>query len=174
MRCKILVTFIACCVSGASFGYIVDGSRINRPSMLSYAKSKLQNRGVIEQGPGGLAYLKVPDSYIKELFQQIHIPGYEMANVHQVSIFNENEARSVTLLQELGRTVQFKPLGFYTVVVDDQEFFMLAIDAPELSQIRQKYGLSEQLENHAFNITIGVRKLEAHNELATTMTADNS
>lgn len=168
MRGKFLVSIIALCVSGATFAYIVDGSRINRPSMLSYAKSKLQNRGIIEQGPGGLAYVRVPDSYIKELFQQIHIPGYEMANKSQISIFNEYEAKDISILQELGQTVQFKPLGFYTIVVDDQEFFMLAVEAPELSLIRQKYGLSEQLENHSFNIMIGVRKIQAHNELHTT------
>lgn len=165
MRGTVLLGIIALSVSSTSFGYIVDGSRINRPSMLSYAKSKLQNRGVIEQTANGIAYLRVPDSYIKELYQQIHIPGYEMANKAHISIFNEHEAQNISVLQELGQTIQFKPLGFYTVVVDDQEFFMLAIEAPELSMIRQKYGLSEQLENHAFNITIGVRKLEAHNEL---------
>ena len=165
MRVRVWLGIAALIVSGTSFGYIVDGARINRPSMLSYAKSKLSNRGVIEQSATGLAYLKVPDSYIKELFQQIHIPGYELPSISQISIFNELEAKGVSVLQELGQTIQFKPLGFYTVVVDDQEFFMLAIEAPQLSQIRQKYGLSEQLENHSFNITIGVRKLQAHNEL---------
>lgn len=88
-----------------------------------------------------------------------------MVNQVKVSIFSELEAKNIAKLQELGKTIQFKPLGFYTIVVDDQEFFMLAIEAPELAQIRKKYGLSEQLENHAFNITIGVRKLQAHNEL---------
>lgn len=165
---KILTVTIALALSTQAFAYIVDGSRINRPSMLSYAKSRLQNRGIIEQNPNGLAYLKVPDNYIKELYQQIHIPGYELAPSAKVSIFNEIEAQDIAALQELGQTIQFKPLGFYTLVVDDQEFFMLAIEAPQLSQIRKKYGLSEQLENQAFNITIGVRKLQAHNELEST------
>ncbi len=156
---------MALCVSTASFGYIVDGSRINRPSMLSYAKSKLQNRGVIEQAAGGPAYLKVPESYIKELHKQIQIPGYELPAISRISIFDETEAKNISVLQELGQTVQFKPLGFYTIVVDDQEYFMLAVEAPQLSQIRQKYGLTEQLENQSFNITIGVRKMQAHNEL---------
>lgn len=165
MRLQVLIGTLAVLISSTTFGYIVDGARINRPSMLSYAKSKLQNRGIIEQMDNGLAYLKVPDSYIKELHQQIHIPGYELPTATQISIFNELEAKDIAALQELGETVQFKPLGFYTIVVDDQEFFMLAIEAPQLSQIRQKYGLTEQLENQAFNLPIGVRKLQAHNEL---------
>lgn len=165
MRIQACFALMALLGSGTTFGYIVDGSRINRPSMLSYAKSKLQNRGIIEQTTNGIAYLKLSDNYIKELNQQIHIPGYELPAVALVSIFNETEAASIPVLQELGQTIQFKPLGFYTAVVDDQEYFMLAIEAPELAHIRQKYGLTEQPENHAFNITIGVRKLQAHNEL---------
>lgn len=165
MRTQIFLGITAFCLASTSFGYIVDGSRINRPSMLSYAKSKLQNHGVIEQSPEGLAYLKVPESYIKELYRQIHLPGYELPTQAQISIINEHEAKNIVSLQELGQTIQFKPLGFYTIVVDDQEFFMLAIDAPELSKIRQKYGLSDMIENHAFTIPIGVKKLEEHNEI---------
>mgnify|MGYP000945023827 CR=1 FL=1 len=47
---KICVGILMLCLYGTAQGYIVDGTRINRPSMLSYAKSKLQNRGIIEQG----------------------------------------------------------------------------------------------------------------------------
>lgn len=165
MRVQIIAAIIATFISQGAYAYIIDGSRINRPSMLSYAKSKLQNRGTIEQSASGLAYLKVPENYIKELYQQIHIPGYEMPRLSVVSIFDEEEAKNVAVLPELGQTVQFKPIGFYTTVVDDEEFFMLAIDAPQLSQIRQKYGLPDQIEDKAFNIVIGVKKREAHNEL---------
>jgi hypothetical protein len=162
---KTFIGIAALCMSSTTFAYIVDGSRINRPSLLSYAKNKLQNRGIIEQSPNGLAYLNVPESYIKELYRQIHLPGYELPTQAQISIINELEAKNITSLQELGQTIQFKPLGFYTIVVDDQEFFMLAIDAPELSAIRKKYGLSETIENHAFTVPIGVKKIEADNEL---------
>lgn len=166
MRTKIAIGTVLLCISSLSSAYIVDGARINRPNMLSYAKSNLQNLGIIEQTANGVAYLKVPDNYINELYQQIHIPGYELPQQTQIFIFNENEAKGIATLQELGQTVPFKPLGFYTVVVDNQEFFMLAIDSPELSGIRQKYGLTEKLEDHAFSITIGVRKIETQDELS--------
>lgn len=161
---KICVGILMLCLYSTAQGYIVDGTRINRPSMLSYAKSKLQNRGIIEQGLDGLAYLKVPENYITELHRQILLPGYELPNQTQISIINQHEAKNIVNFQELGRTIEFRPLGFYTVVVDDQEFFMLAIDAPELSTLRQKYGLSANLEDHSFNIAIGVKKLTAHEE----------
>ncbi len=171
MHNRIFVGILTICFAGISLGYIVDGSRINRPRMLSYAKSKLQNYGIIEQTSGGLTYLKVSDRYIRELFQQIQMPGYELPNGAKISIINEQEAKNIAKLQELGQIIKFKPLGFYTIVEDDLEYFMLAVDAPELSSIRQKYGLSEKLENHSFTITIGVRQLEAHNEAENTIPA---
>lgn len=165
MNIKIAILVLLLGISNTSFAYIVEGIRIQRPSMLSYATSKLQNRGIIEQTDGGIAYLKVPENYINELYKQIRIPGYELPQQAKMCIINESEAKSIAALQELGQTVKFKPLGFYTIVVDNQEFFMLAIDAPELSAIRQKYGLTEKLEDHAFGLTIGVRTIAVHNEL---------
>lgn len=171
MHQRILVGFLTVCLTGTSLGYIVDGSRISLPRMLSYANSKLENHGTIEQASGGLTYLKVSDGYIRELFQQIQTPGYALPNGAKISVINEQEAKNITKLQELGKTITFKPLGFYTIVEDDLEYFKLAVDAPELSSIRQKYGLSEKLENHAFTITIGVRQLEGHNEAENTIPA---
>jgi hypothetical protein len=165
MRSKLFVAIITLSLCSTCFGYIVDGSRINRPRMLSYAQSKLQNHGTVEQTSVGSTYLKVPDAYIKELFKQIQMPGYEMPNKSQISIINEREAKGISSLHELGQTVQFKPLGFYTIMEDNLEYFMLAVDAPELSTIRTKYGLSEKLENHAFTIIIAVREVKAHDEL---------
>lgn len=165
MRAKVLIAITAFCLCGNTLAYIVDGSRIIRPNMLSYAKSKLQNHGTIEQAADGLTYLKVPDAYIKELFKQIEIPGYEMTNKSQISIINENESKEISNLLELGQIIKFKPLGFYTIMEDNLEYFILAVDAPELSSIRTKYGLSEKLENHAFTITIAVREVNVHDEI---------
>lgn len=169
MQNKVIIGILAVCFTSVCFGYIVDGSRISRPTMLSYAKSKLQNNGVIEQSSDGIAYLKISDGYIRELFQQIQVPGYQLPSSSNISVINKQEAQEITQLQELGQTINFKPLGFYTIVEDDLEYFMLAVDAPELSLIRQKYGLSEKLENHAFKVIIGVRQLQAHNEARNTL-----
>ncbi len=162
---QLLAGICALFVASTSFAYIVDGSRISRPRLLAYAKSKLANHGVIEQNGNGISYLKVSDEYIRDLLHQIQQPDYQLPKAAHISIFSELEARNLSPLKELGQTVPFNPLGFYTIVVDDQEYLMLAVDAPELSNIRKKYGLSERLENHAFTVTIGVRKIQAHNEL---------
>lgn len=162
---KIMIVVIALCSCGSSVAYIVDGSRINRPHMLSYAKSKLPNQGTVEQTAAGSTYLKVPDVYVKELFKQIQMPGYKLPHKSQISIINEYEAKGISSLLELGQTVKFKPLGFYTIMEDNLEYFILAVDAPELSSMRTKYGLSEKLEDHAFTITIAVREIKVQDQL---------
>lgn len=161
-------------ISSVSHAYIVDGSRVNQPRLLSYAKDALQNQGTIQQNPNGFTYVRVPDSYITDLLQKVARPGFGVPSYTQrnavhgahIVIMTEEETKNIKGLPELGQTVQFKPLGFYTIVIHDKEYFMLAVDAPELSELRKKYGLSEKLDNHAFHLTIGVRHLTAENELA--------
>lgn len=174
MAARMILGVVALCFASTSFAYIVDGSRISQPRLLTYAKNRLQNHGTIEQTADGYTYVKVSDSYVTELMKQItpakfENPRYDRQQVvhgAHISLMYENEAKTISKLQELGQTVDFTPLGFYTVVINDKEYFMLAVDAPELSKIRQKYGLPEKIENHAFHITIGVRELKADNELA--------
>lgn len=174
MTLKYIVGIMALCFSTISGAYIVDGSRINQPKMLSYAKHKLENFGTIQQNPDGFTYVKVSDKYITELLRQISRPGFVIpsyaykhpVNGAHICVIPEGEAKQVGVLKELGQLVHFKPLGFYTVVLHDKEYFMLAVDAPELSQLRKKYGLPEKLDNHAFHITIGMRQLSIENELA--------
>lgn len=170
---KLLVGLLAFCCSGVNLAYIVDGSRINRPKLLSFAKEKLQNQGIIEQARNGFAYVKLPDSYVYELINHsyqadFNLPRYktsEPRNGALISIIDADESKHIKQLQEIGTIVNFKPLGFYTIVDHDQEYLRLAVDAPELSNIRLKYGLSEKLADHAFSITVGVRQLTAENEL---------
>lgn len=150
--------------SAGCMGYIVDGARVHQPKLLSYASEQLPNQGTIEQTDDGLTYLKIPEQYITALIK--HLPAYSnQANDSKIDIIEPTETAKSMKIQELGRTVNFRPLGFYTVVENDKEYFRLAIDAPELSALRAKYGLSKQLDNQAFHITIGVRELKYHNEL---------
>jgi len=169
--------FLCACLilmsSSAAQAYIVEGLRINKPSLLSYATDKLQNKGIVEQEQDGFTYVKLDEEYIAALIKHSHLPDFnlptytaeQLKNIARIGIIAADESKNIKQLQELGKIIHFKPLGFYTVVDHDKEYFMLAVDAPELSSIRLKYGLSEKLSNHAFAITIGVRQLTAENEL---------
>jgi hypothetical protein len=161
--------------AGSGAAYIVDGSRVNQPRLLSYAKEALQNQGVLQQNSDGFTYVHVPDQYIQDLLHKVARPGFGIPQFSQnnaisnayITVMTADETKNIKELREIGQTIHFKPLGFYTVVIHDKEYFMLAVDAPSLSEIREKYGLSAKPENHAFNLTVGVRRLTSENELAT-------
>jgi len=166
MRIRTLVVLITCFYAGILWAYIVDGSRVNQPRLLSFAKTKLKNKGTIQQAANGGTYLKISDQYIYDLIRQVKKQGFELPNSGAlIDFIAADEAIDLNHMAELGATVEFQPLGFYTIVQDDQEFFMLAVEAPILSSLRQKYGLSEKLEDHEFKLVVGVRQLEKHDEL---------
>jgi hypothetical protein len=167
MAIRLFVLILTLSFGTQAFAYIVDGSRVNQPRLLSFAKTQLQNYGTLHQGSDGATYLKVADKYIRDLIKQIRRPGFKApkSGAH-IAVIQQEEAKGIMSLKEIGQKVPFKPLGFYTIVNDDKEYFMLAIDSPELCNLRKSYGLTAQLENHAFSLVIGVRQLEAHNQLA--------
>ena len=159
------IAILTVCCSGAALAYIVEGTKVQQPKLLSFATEKLKNQGTIEQNANGLTYVKLSEEYVAQLIKQINRPGFKIPNTAHICIIRETESKNIKQLHELGQTVHFKPLGFYTVVNHDVEYFMLAVDAPELSNIRLKYGLSKQLGNQAFSVVIGERQLSAENEL---------
>lgn len=165
MTLRIIIFGFLLCLGRPTWAYIVDGVRILRPQMLTFAKTKLLNQGTLEQNLRGETYLKLPPTYMQKLFSQIPTPGYQLPLVAKISVINDLEAKKLPHLQEVGKTIAFQPLGFYTIMEDNLEYLMLAIDAPELSCIRAKYGLSAKLDNQAFALALGVRKVVAHNEL---------
>lgn len=152
--------------SNSCMAYIVDGSRVNQPRLLAFAKAKLKNEGVIQATANGGTCLKVDDQYLHALIRQVKAQGFEIPKAGAlIDFIAPDEGRALSGVAELGTTIRFEPLGFYTFVQDDQEYFMLAVEAPELSHLRLKYGLSEKLSNHEFNLIVGVRTISAHNEL---------
>jgi len=166
MIAKVTLAILMLAISTPNYAYIVDGLRLNQPKLLSFAKNKLQNQGTLRQAKDGSTYLQIADRYTSELIRQAARPGFELPKERpSISVIRESETPNVKALQELGQTVKFKPIGFYTVVQHDKEYLMMAVEAPELDALRKKYGLSAQPDNHAFNITIGVRQLVAENEL---------
>lgn len=163
---QVLSASLIFCLSNTAFAYIVDGSRVNQPRLLSYARDALQNHGTLQQNQEGFAFVQISDEYAQDLLRKMARPGFGIATGAQITVMTPSETKGIKQLRELGQKINFVPLGFYTIVIHDKEYIMLAVDAPELSEIRRSYGLPEKLENHAFNLTVGVRNITFENELA--------
>lgn len=145
-----------------SCAYIVEGTRVHKPKMLNYINEMLNNTGTIEQTENGV-YLQLSEEYLRKLTKML--PDYILPNNAKICIITKNESKKLAHLAESGKKIKFKPLGFFKVVNDEKEYFMLAVDSPELSEIRQKYGLGASLNDEAFNLTLGIKNLNIENEL---------
>ena len=159
---------VHCCV----YAYAVDGLRVYDPQLLQYVKDYMPKTGTLKKNNNGYVYVEVDNKYVTAVLQQLKGSGYRpnpgLSNLGaHISVMYEGETAG-KLIKEDGRRISFQPLGFYKVVLDDQEYFMLEIDAPDLAKIRSKYGLAPKLNSHAFHITVGVRKYtdNAEDELA--------
>jgi hypothetical protein len=126
-----------------------------------FAKTHLPTEGKLVQTSDGFAYVKVDDRYIHDLFPKLKAPGYgtppyfsrkDAPGAH-ISVFYENER---VVVSEVGKSFNFTLKDI--VVVEPKKgvkYIVLMVNAPELEQLRQKYGLKPKLNNHEFHITIG-------------------
>ena len=145
------------------YAYVVDGLKVHNPDLLKYVREYMPRTGVLKTTSNGFVYVDIDDNYIKQVLKQLRDTNYTLnkgaSNIGaHISVMYEDENKNKKF-KEYGKKIKFEPLGFYSVVMDDQEYLMLAIDAPELAKIRTKYGLSSKLNNHAFHITLGVKKI---------------
>jgi hypothetical protein len=131
-----------------------------------YAKEHLAHEGVLVQNSDGYAYLKVNDNYIHDLFPRLKAePGFQKppyfrrkdAPGAHVSVAYEDEKVKFV---EAGKTYQFTITNIRAIEVNkNTSYIILDIYAPELEELRKRYGLSPKLKNHQFHITIA-KKIE--------------
>ena len=157
-------------IASTSTAFMTDGFKVSNPQLLAYTKNNLSALGTLQKTKQGYVYVTVSEKYITDLLSRLKLPDFvapRYANdmgAH-ISVMYEAETESLGKIAELGEEITFEPLGFYKVVIHDKEFYMLAVDAPKLSYLREKYGLSKKLQGHEFHITIGVKQLTGDYEL---------
>lgn len=137
--------------------------------IVAYASENLPLEGVLRIKQDGFAYIKVDDAYIHDLFPLLELsregfkePPYfrskEAPGAH-ISVFYEDED---ILPSEIGETFHFTLKKIVIVRTRDARYAVLQVDAPELEQLRQKYGLSRKLHGHEFHISLAKQKMARH------------
>lgn len=140
-----------------------------------------QHTGTLKQKDNGYLYLEVSKEFIAEILPLIEAEGKMVPPKHykskkgigaHISVMYENEQiqNEIWKIKELGQEFSFSVKELRTVKLTKdnkmKKLWLLAVDAPELEQLRQSYGLSPLLKGHAFHITIctqvpGVQEKEA-------------
>jgi hypothetical protein len=133
---------------------------------------KIEHKGVLKQKENGYLYLEVPNTFISEILPLIDAPGTIVPPRHysskkgigaHISVMYENEQieNEIWEIEELGNEYTFAVLELRTVKLNQnnkmRKLWLLAVDAPALEQLRERYGLSPKLKGHDFHITIGTQ-----------------
>lgn len=133
---------------------------------------QFEQQGVLKQKDNGYLYIEVCKDYIAESLPLIDAPGKIVPPRHytskkgigaHISVMYENEQidNEIWSIDELGQTYPFKVMEIRTVKLNKdnklKKLWLIAVSAPELEQLRTKYGLSPKLKGHDFHITIGTQ-----------------
>ncbi len=136
--------------------------------VVAYADLHLSKTGVLIQKKDGYAYVKVDDGYIRDLFPRLNVAAeYKMPPYFRrsdspgahISVVYENEH---VKLKEQGQFFKFTLTRIRVVKVNAKtSYIVLDVSAPELEKLRQRYGLSPQLQHHEFHITLAKKTIES-------------
>lgn len=136
-------------------------------AILNYIQETLPQSGVLKESEG-FVYVDVDDAYIHKLILFIQQEGFEeppyfgdgLVGAH-ISVMDPGEVEKygVGKIQEFGERVDFVLKECHVVHPPQwreiDEVYFVAVEAPELDRIREKYGLPKKL--YDFHITIGVK-----------------
>lgn len=129
---------------------------------------QLPHQGVLQDNGKGYIYLKVDDSYIKDVFPLLRAEGYkepayfrrpDSPGAH-ISVFYEEETRGLTKkITEIGQDFSFVPDRIETVRNGRNRYIILKVTSPDLEALRKKYGLRPLLQGHDFHVTLAVQRV---------------
>jgi len=141
------------------------------PHLALVAKAKtFQNTGVVIQHQD-YVFLKIDDAFIHDLYEDLKLfkgvekPDYftdpKTVGAHITILYPEEN--TMLKAEDLGQFHSFQVKDLCKAHWGGKEYFVLAVEAPTLSALRETYHLSPEpqflQQNINFHITIGVRAL---------------
>lgn len=145
-----------------------DDSPKDRAKILDHIFYNFPESGTLCQDKDGFVFVDISDDYINQLLQYIlpenfeSPPFFQRANGHgaHISVIYSHEAKKNRIkIKEAGQSIYFKVTDCKIVDSNQPQWeatCILKIEAPNLVNLRKKYGLAEL--NYDFHITIGVKK----------------
>lgn len=160
MRYLVWITILLSYGSSAQ-AYIIEGRAIKNEALMTYIKDNMPNHGLLKINKAGHLYLELEKGYINKLNSRLANKDFlPLNNVtdHTLAINppdNSILTDKLTLIPQIGKMVEFKPIGLYLRAEDDKEFYILSVRIPEL-----------KAPHNTFDIKIAVKNLVHFNELA--------
>ncbi|CEG58221.1 hypothetical protein [Legionella fallonii] len=142
-------------------------TKLNNDKLLQAARA-LELSGILARSTNNLIYLDIDDAYIHHLYpllnqQQATKPNYfgpSLIGAHISVIYPEETF--IFDEKDLGKKYQFKIRELVIAEINLKKYYALLVDCPDLLKLRNKHGLSEQLNFKGYwidlHITIGVSR----------------
>ncbi|CDR35181.1 hypothetical protein [Criblamydia sequanensis] len=126
--------------------------------------------GILKQKDNGYLYVQVDNRFVTQILPLIQVDGKIVPPVHvtskkgigaHISVMYENERidNEIWTITELGSEFSFQVIELRTVKIVKEgkakKLWLLAVSCPELSVLRESYGLKPLLKGHDFHITLG-------------------
>lgn len=162
----ILILILAFSPLAAKIDYQVQ----NQTVALKKAQS-LSTTGILKQKENGFVYLDVSNEFITAILPLLDHQGEIFARPTairsigaHISVFDEGEK---IMPKELGKSFSFSvnEIRNFTLHTRDglKKLWVIAIESPELEQLREKYGVTAKLKGYDFHITLGKQMPKAAN-----------
>lgn len=156
---------------------------LNQPAIQDYKIDEKQTHvleiarslpaiGVLKQKPNGYVYLDISNEYITKIFPNLILDGFlrptdsfgSEEGAHISVISDKEESANIEDLLGKEFTFEVKELRFVeswntgkygTMMNHTGNRWMIAVEAPELEQLRMQAGLTPLMDGHDFHISIG-------------------
>jgi len=163
MNIKNKVIFFLCYIvlSFSSLGAKDDFRLEDQPNALEQAHS-IKSCGVLKQKENGFVYLDVSNEFVTSILPLLEHEGRlsprptssKSIGAH-ISVFYEKEE---IVPKELGEVFSFKVKEIRTFTLSSRDglkkLWVIAVDSPELGQLRESYGLSPKLKGYDYHISL--------------------
>jgi len=165
---KFLVTALLAASLVSPVFAAVDYQVENQPCVIEKVV-QFEQKGILKQKDNGYLYVEVSNDFIAETLPLIVAQGKLVPPRHfaskkgigaHISVIYENELiqNEIWEIAELGQEFTFSVMELRTVKLTRdnkmKKLWLIAVAAPGLEKLREKYGLSSRLKGHDFHITI--------------------
>jgi len=126
----------------------------------------------ILQTSDGFVYADVPNSIFNAFLPLLNDDGAEKppknerhfddVGAHITVIKSKEIEQNNIFFNDVGRTIHYKMLGVRKVEDPDgwdeiESVWFIAVESPDLEELRVKYGLTPRIKDHLFHITLAVK-----------------
>jgi len=130
---------------------------------IEFQRVPMTGRLTLLKGDGGFLMLEIPQDFVDQVFNAIDEEGIEKPDHRaHISVMSGEELSKIENVKEVGQEISFNIGPLMSVDPEGwdemEKVWFIQCDAPELKELRKKYGLTPLIKNdHEFHITVAVK-----------------